>query len=397
MNQEKTREQADYKGFKEQAVELYKSSTLPDQSIESWRKLLLQERGSIQLDSFNPEEDCSATQIMVIEGDDKETSVTNRDLYLDRSAKNLSRFDDIFARATMAFSSNTVYYYTPPGKSAKIHIVHQLTEGKTAYPFTVIVADRGAEITVIEEFQGETIEEALWCPATFLYAEDASHIKHVSLRSYGELVYHFHKQDSYLGKDSTVQSSVIHSGGLLGKCFVQAFLPESGSFYEGLGLATGEAAEINDMDMTAEHTGDHSGSRLLYKTVMKDRAHSLFHGNLIIPPGVKGVDSHQLNRNIVLSKKARAESMPNLIVRAEGVSAEHGATVGELDTEAMFFLQSRGLNEDQARALLIQGFMADIIERLPLDEKVQHDLIIKLQRKLGLKTEMALMESGTQS
>ena len=139
------------------------------------------------------------------------------------------------------------------------------------------------------------------------------------------------------------------------------------------------------MEIIVNHQCSHSQSSLLYKAVVSEGAHSVFDGNLLIPKDCNDITSHQLNHNIIMDRDARAESMPRLIIQSEKVSCEHGATVGFLDEESLFFLMSRGFNEQEAKNILIEGFLTEVIAEFPCPEEHQF-FLEKLKNRLNLSS-----------
>ena len=249
---------------------------------------------------------------------------------------------------------------------------------------TVIFAAPNAELTVLEEFRGdEASSETLWNTETYIICGANARVNYVSSRHYEAGAANFHRIESTQDRDARVHVSIAQHGGSFGKSFVTGRLTAPGGEFRGIGLAAGSGTEYLDMEMLAAHDADHTNSSLVYRTVVRDRSHSVFNGNLLIPPGRKHVDSHQTNNNILLNKRARAESMPKLIVKAEDVAAEHGATVGELDADAIFFLMARGLSESEARVMLIEGFLMQVIGEFPIED-LHESLLGEWKAKLSL-------------
>ncbi|MCB1314880.1 MAG: SufD family Fe-S cluster assembly protein, partial [Leptospiraceae bacterium] len=278
--------------------------------------------------------------------------------------------------------------YVERTPAAPIRLRHTLESGNAILHRVFIATAPSVEVTVLDEFTDAGSDESqpahLWNPETHIQAGANSQVRYISHRNYAAPVYHFHRISSEQARDSQVHVSIIHSGGLAGKGHVVARMLEPGARYRGIGICSATNREFHNMEMLVEHHASHTESSLLYKTVLKDRAHSVFDGNLFIKPGVKHVDSLQVNNNILMNRRARAESLPRLVIRAEDVSCEHGATVGELDKDALFFLMARGLTEEQARTLLIEGFLTGVIEEIPLDAGQIEIFLQEMKDKLAL-------------
>ncbi|MCR9141168.1 MAG: Fe-S cluster assembly protein SufD [bacterium] len=410
---------------RETALDAYDSAGLPDNQHESWRKLRLDSR-DFDLHSFrlfgsgaasasiaidNPhgeaitvaefarilEDDAAPSYARVIEQHLNDQTVrigapvpeggtTNQGVLTDREPLNIFQLQNLAAHTSATF----VGAKSATPREQPLKITHrQNAPGESIVQRTLIYAAPGAELTVLEEFRAAPGPEdaagdlSLWNCETFIVCGDNARVNYISLRHYAGDEYNFHRIESTQGRDARVHVSIAQHGGYAGKSFVTGRLTAPGGEFRGIGLAAASGGEYLDMEMLAAHDADHTNSSLLYKTVVRDRAHSVFNGNLMIPPGRKHVDSHQTNNNILLNKKARAESMPKLIVKAEDVAAEHGATVGELDSEAIFFLMSRGLSENDARVMMIEGFLMQVIAEFPVSD-LHESLLEEWKAKLSL-------------
>ncbi|MEQ8351270.1 MAG: SufD family Fe-S cluster assembly protein [Leptospiraceae bacterium] len=275
------------------------------------------------------------------------------------------------------FELTTLGYGQPVGlhiqQDIALRIRYEAGQGNLYLPSIYIKVDPDKELDLYIEYSdpnGNSEELGrMWSSTTFIDAGNNARVRIVDSRKHDDLSFHFHRLDVVEGRDSNVHYCAVHRGGLTGKGFVRTRAIEKGAFFRGIGLYTGRSAQLHDMEMEISHEADHCVSTLLYKTVLRDRAHSIFNGSLVAPPHIKQVDSHQTNNNILLSKKARAESMPRLIIQSEDVSCEHGATVGDLDEQALFFLQCRGIPLEEARRILIEGFMEEILSELRMTEE----------------------------
>ena len=259
-------------------------------------------------------------------------------------------------------------------------------DARVITPRTLVYVQTGAEVTLIEEyaFARETASDdlRLIAPMTDLYLAPGSRLNYIMLGDFDASDFHFRNFRSRQMRDSNLNVYLFPLGGLKGKHFYRNEAMEPGTECRVVGCAVGKDREFNDMDIRMEHHADHTQSSILYRSVVRDRAHHVFYGNLHIAPGLKDVDSHQTNNNILLDRRARAESMPNLIIRAEDVAAEHGATVGELDPEALYFLMARGIPEDEARSLLIEGFINSVLQEVP-GEQLRADIDRRLKDRLS--------------
>jgi Fe-S cluster assembly protein SufD len=133
------------------------------------------------------------------------------------------------------------------------------------------------------------------------------------------------------------------------------------------GIALVRDRQHCDNTTDVDHAISHCHSSQIYKNVLDDRAHTVFQGRVHVAPDAQKTDAHQMNRNLLLSRNAQADSKPELIIHADDVKCSHGATVGDLDQEALFYLQSRGIDPETARNMMVHAFAAELLEALPED------------------------------
>ncbi|HEY6866788.1 MAG TPA: SufD family Fe-S cluster assembly protein, partial [Candidatus Eisenbacteria bacterium] len=148
------------------------------------------------------------------------------------------------------------------------------------------------------------------------------------------------------------------------------------------GFMFGEARQHFDLHTLQQHLADHTTSDLLIKGCLKDRARSVYQGLIQVAEGAQRTDAYQANRNLLLSETARADSIPGLEILANDVRCTHGATIGTVDDEQMYYLMARGLPRNQAQRLIVEGFFAPVLDRIPL-ESVRDQLQQVIQLKIG--------------
>jgi Fe-S cluster assembly scaffold protein SufB len=374
-----------------EAVEKFSTLEIPQRDIEAWRKIHLKD---IDLSAFSPLESDSSLDAKVESGSNIDiidmSSAIKEPAIKDAINKHYSEVIgsmrcDIFRCMNMAFFKNAIVVHAKKSANGRVKITHRPGKGNSVAHLVFLILDEVSEVTVIEEFlgNGESDKQVMWIPTTEVILSESSVLKYVEIRDFGESDMHFrHLTADQQGRGSVFHAFPLHRGGINGKDFYVSKIncPESEFIVRGIGF--GEGHQFCDFEMHAEHFASNTISNILYKTVLKDRAHSVFDGNLVIPRGLKNVDALQVNNNILLDKKARAESMPRLVTMSENVQCEHGATVGELDPESIFFLTARGIPEDEARSLLIQGFVSEIIKSFPLADEEKETLEESILKKI---------------
>ena len=171
--------------------------------------------------------------------------------------------------------------------------------------------------------------------------------------------------------------------GYKGKTFIESNLNKKGSESDLFGIAVPSKKEIQDIEFSLNHLDSYTSSSLKLKTVMKDKSHHIFTGNLNIPRTSLHVTASQLNNNLILDKTSRAESMPKLEVFADDVKCSHGATMSEINEDQLFYLMSRGLSISDSRHLIVEGFITEILDKIK-SNTIAQDLKDKFLRKIGI-------------
>ncbi len=194
---------------------------------------------------------------------------------------------------------------------------------------------------------------------------------------------HFKTTICFLAKDSKMDFTDLNLGGYKSKYFHFPTLLGSGSEFKLTSVSAMSGRELRDQDVLATHLASHSKSQIEYRVSVQDRAHHIFTGNLHIPSGTKKVEASQMSRNLSLGPKARAEANPKLEVKAEDVSCTHGATVGEIDEEQLFYLLARGLNPEEAKKLLVFAFFGAVLDLAFLPEELKNASLQMIEEKLS--------------
>jgi len=249
-----------------------------------------------------------------------------------------------------------------------IHLVF-IADGESqscfAQPRTLIVGETNSSISLIEEYfgKGEYFTNAV----TEVYLNSNSRVNHTRLQQESDSSYHIGKTAVSQERDSHYTLNEINLGAKLLRHNPEVW--QQGEQTEinlnGLTVATGE--QTSDSHSIIALSKPHGITNQLHKCIVSDRAHTVFNGKVFVPKEAQLTDATQLNRNLMLSPKARVDTKPELQITADNVKCAHGATVSQLEAEEIFYLRSRGLSEDDANQLLIDAFAADIVDRIPLE------------------------------
>jgi Fe-S cluster assembly protein SufD len=251
-----------------------------------------------------------------------------------------------------------------------IHIIHVSTEAAepvVVSPRALILAGNGAEIRVIESFVGLGTGVRLVNAVSEIVAKGNAKIRHIKLlRETGDTT-HIGWNEVRVERDAEVVAHSISLEAGLARNDVHAVLSAEGASCTLNGLVLGRGSQHFDNHIVVDHVRPHGTSNQLYRSVVDDKSRSVFSGKVIVRPGANGTDAHQTNNNLLLSSEAKVDTKPQLEIYTDDVKCSHGATSGQLDPEAVFFLRARGLDERSARSLLTYAFAKEVVDQIRMD------------------------------
>ena len=263
-----------------------------------------------------------------------------------------------------------------------IHLLFISTSGETptfSQPRCLVVAEPGSSVTLVEDYLNQTnienpeegeaeVGEAVYFTnaVTEIWLEENAQVSHTRLERDSPEAFHIGKSAIAQARNSRYTCNAITLGAKLSRHNLEVFQTgeQTETTLNGLTMITDK--QLADTHSVIALNHPHSTSRQLHKCIVADRAHAVFNGKVFVPKSAQLTDAGQLNRNLILSPRARIDTKPQLEITADNVKCSHGATVSQLDEEEVFYLQSRGLNATAARHLLINAFAAEIINRLPV-------------------------------
>ena len=291
-----------------------------------------------------------------------------------------------FQALNAALWTDGVLLYVPENVKLELPLwaTHWLSQsGSAVCTRTLIIAEPGSRVSYVDEFLSEDFDRrTLQSSAVEVIARDGAQVQYVSLQRMGREVFFQTAQRTFAHADSVLNTLNVSLGASVTRVDLNTSLvgPEARS--DMLGLCFGDENQHFDHHTSQDHVAPRTTSDLLYKGAMDDRSRAAFRGVIRVHPGAQGTDAYQTNRNLLLSEEARANSLPNLEIEADDVRCSHGATVGQLDSEALFYLLSRGLSRVQAERLVVLGFLGDVLARLPLGGVVEK-VTRAIEHKLG--------------
>ena len=280
-----------------------------------------------------------------------------------------------FAALNAALWADGVFLHVPKGVrlEAPVRVTRWLTESGVAYVSRVlIVAERESQVSYVDEVLSDDFErQTFTSTAVEVIARDGARVQYVSVQRLGRGAFYQSVQRTLAGRDATLDTLNVALGASVSRVDLNARLLGPGANSDMLGLYFGDGSQHFDFNTSQDHLVPSTASDLLYKGALDGSSRAIFRGIIRVHPGAQKTDAYQTNRNLLLSPNARADSLPNLEIEADDVKCSHGATVGELDAEAKFYLMSRGLDRIQAERLVVLGFLAEVLARLPLGGVVE--------------------------
>jgi Fe-S cluster assembly protein SufD len=254
--------------------------------------------------------------------------------------------------------------------------------GRTA---TSVIIEEGAEAKLMEHYTGDEGETDA---ATEISLAAGGMLDHFRFQEEGIGVMHRGFLKSRQGRDSRFRSYVYNLGGKNTRSDISAVLNEEGAACELQGLYAANGSQKVDNQTTIDHATPHGTSSELYKGILSGASEGTFSGKIIVRPGAQKTEARQMNKNLLLSKDAIVNSQPFLEILANDVKCTHGATIGRLDEQALFYLRSRGFSEERAKALLTHAFAGEMLKCVPW-EGWRAKIEAALARRIGVLLEAA--------
>lgn len=251
--------------------------------------------------------------------------------------------------------------------SAPVHLLFVASQANvTSDPRTLVIAEVGSAITFIEDYVALTDGAYLTNTVTELAIGANAQVQHIRLQRESLQAFHIARCALTQARDSHYTSVSIALGAEISRVDTTAQLRGEGVHCALDGLAHIAGQQVADTHTCITHAQPHGTSRQLHKCIVADTAHAVFNGRVQVHPGAQKTDSAQSSRTLLMGPKAQVNTLPQLEINADDVRCTHGATVGQLDSEEIFYLQSRGLSPEAARSLLTYAFAAEVIARIPI-------------------------------
>jgi Fe-S cluster assembly protein SufD len=285
-----------------------------------------------------------------------------------------------------ALRTGGTFVHVPDGVEAAlpIRLFHWLdAAGSISAPRSVVVLGKGARATIVEELLSAPAGgTAFHCGGTEVFVGDGAHLTYGQLQDWSHSVTHYSNNRVRIGRDAELQWIQTLLGGRLVKVNSYFDLAGPGARAFVHGFMFGDERQHFHLHTLQRHQVEQTTSDLLIKGCLKDHARSVYQGLIQVSEGAQRTDAYQANRNLLLSDTARADSIPGLEILANDVRCTHGATIGHVDPDQLYYLMSRGLPRPEAQRLIVEGFFAPVLDRIPL-ESVREQLRDVIARKIG--------------
>jgi Fe-S cluster assembly protein SufD len=299
--------------------------------------------------------------------------INNPELLSKLLGKIVSPDEDKFTALAAALAKDGVFLYVPKNVviDQPLHSLYWGAGENTAFINHILVwLEDGAQVTFVHESsspKGDLGSQVFHDGIVEIYVGKNAHLNFVELQSWGQNVWSFTRERAKVMGDGKLDWIFGAMGTQLTKNFSDIDLVEPGAEGRISGFYFANGTQHLDHDTQQNHLAGNTISDLLYKGALMDESRSVWQGMIYVAPGADGTDGYQANRNLILSKGARADSIPGLEILADDVRCTHGATVGKIDEDELFYLYSRGIPEDEARQLIVMGFFERIMDRIPFE------------------------------
>lgn len=292
--------------------------------------------------------------------------------------------DGKFAALHGAFWRGGTFLYVPKNvkATAPVHTVLWAVNGKT-YTHTLVVLEEGAEAIFMDEYASSSSDDQAFHNGVIeLLVGDNANLIYAGLQDFGTNMYQFNHEVGRVGRDGKLDWVTSMMGTRLTKAFQTLELDQPGAWGRMSGIFFTNGRQHLDLDTQQNHNAGDTVSDLLYKGALRENSRTVWQGMIKALPGAQKIDGFQANRNLMLDKTARADSIPGLEIEADDVACTHASAIGQLDPEEIFYLMSRGIPRKTAVEMSVQGFFDPLMRRIPF-EGIRSRIFDRIVEKIG--------------
>jgi len=276
--------------------------------------------------------------------------------------------DDKFALENLARWEHGLLVHVPKGVELEKPLYVQVTSsGGPLYWRMVVIADEGARFSLIEDLGSSSDETVAYTNAVVeLFVNQAAKIEYVSLQNLSRETWHFGRHKAWLERDAELDWVIGGFGSKRGKVWIENDLAGPGATSRVTGAYFADGDQHLDYDTFQEHIAPSTESDFAFKGALRGKASAVWRGMIRVEHDAQKTNAYQENRNLLLSDEAHADSIPGLEIMANDVRCTHGATLGRVNRDELFYLMTRGLSRAEAERLIVRGFFQDVLDRIEL-------------------------------
>ena len=319
-----------------------------------------------------------------------EAMATSPDLVEQHMARYADYGPNAFIALNTAFLHHGAFLHIPRGTLMEepVHLLFLSTsqEEAVSYPRVMVLCGDESRATIIESYCGLSGGRYFTNAVTEMVVGAGARVDYYRLQRQSEDAFHVTNTQVTLGRDSNLLSVNIDLGGGVTRNNLNVLMGDEGGSCVLNGLYLVNGSQHVDNQVIVDHAMPYTTSRELYKGVLDGRSRSVFHGSIIVREGARKVDAHQLDKNLLLSDQAEADTKPTFWIYCDDVKCGHGAACGQIDETALFYLRSRGIGERAARGMLTRAFVSEVVESIGNEQvRSQVDALVqdRLQEWLG--------------
>jgi Fe-S cluster assembly protein SufD len=280
-------------------------------------------------------------------------------------------WDDKFSAHNAAMWKHGLLVHVPKGvvleKPLYVRVANSV-EGGSLFWRLLVIAEQGSRFTLIEEYASASPALSGYSNAAVeLFVEQAAKLEYVSVRNYSHETWHFATHHARVERDAELDWVAGGFGSKKGKVRIQNDLNGPGATSRVTGAYFADGAQHLDYDTFQEHAAPNTESDFAFKGALRDSASTVWRGMIRVEPDAQKTNAYQENRNLLLAPTAHADSIPGLEIMANDVRCTHGATLGRVDRNMLFYLMARGLSRVEAERLIVRGFFQDVLDRIELE------------------------------
>lgn len=263
-----------------------------------------------------------------------------------------------------------------------VHLAYAAGDPVMSHPRTLIRVGAASRVTIVETYFGGRDGTSFTNSQNQVLLDDSSQLEHYRFQADSDTAYHLSSVSVRPGRASRFASHLLATGSHVGRHELRVLMAEPGAGVDLDGLYLTGGDRCHDNPVRVEHAAPDCFSRQVFRGIVDDSGHGIFNGHVIVHPGANGTDAQQVNKNLLLSEHAEVDTRPRLEIFADDVACTHGAAVGQLDPEALFYLRSRGISEPHARVMLVAGFAEEILTRFqpgPIRDRAEQLVAARLE------------------